>query len=424
MKKSDYFFIFYYFLLLFVLQMQQSETMPSLALRMGFVIAVMWPLYSVKKELMPVIICLFFTVTNYNFSYSYMPYEVYQYDIMIAVGLFIGYRRSSLINKSLPSILIIMLILVTIINGVTEYKILYITYSIMGIIFLWPFMKYGDAKMLRLMSWGFITAGSVLAINFLLFGRNYLDIYYAGGGFEREGWSDPNYFGCAVGFGIVAALVEIFRRKSSAIIKLILYASIMVMLACLAINASRGALLAVGISSIILISFSRTKTMYKILFTIIIVAGIISIFNMGYFDLLQYRIENDSNGGSGRLIIWTRKIQSFFNEANILNIFFGMGNEGARALAFGSAVSRAFHNDFIAFLCEYGFLGLILYLGWLYYPVKKAKENKLIVASVVGYIAACGLTLEPVTAGRFTYFIFWIYAVQIAVCRNVEIGRK
>lgn len=97
-----------------------------------------------------------------------------------------------------------------------------------------------------------------------------------------------------------------------------------------------------------------------------------------------------------------------------------MGQQGARALAFGSSVSRAFHNDFIAFLCEYGFWGLMLFIKWLYYPIQKAKDNKMVVLAVVGYIAACGLTLEPVTAGRFTYYVFWLYALQLSFCQRLK----
>lgn len=406
-------------LLIVVLLLQQSEVMPSVGYRLAYLVAVMWPLYTVKRDAMPVVITLFFTITNYNFSYSYMPYEVYIYDILIVLGLLFGYRSLSLKFK-LPSFLVIWLIIITLVDFLTEFKIRYISYSLIGIVLLWPYINWGKANQFKLMSWGFIIASTVLAISFLVFGRNYMESYSGGGGFDRQGWADPNYFGCVVGIGVILALIELIIHKYNLLLKTILVSCILVILACLALNASRGAILSVGLSVLVLVSLTKTKPIYKVLLALFVIVAIVVMNNMGYFDLLKFRISNDSTGGSGRITIWINKIDAFFKEANILNCFFGMGQEGGRALALDTNISTGFHNDFIAFFCEYGLIGLILFIKWLYYPIKLAKNNKWLVASVVCYIAACGLTLEPVTAGRFTYFVLWIYAIQLSVYQKVK----
>lgn len=127
---KKYFFLVYYLLLILILQLQQSEVMPSTGIRIAFIVAVMWPLYSVRKEALPIVLSLFFTVTNYNFSYSYMPYEVYQYDILIALGLVLGYHDKSLIKIKIPTFLYIWFFLVTVVDVAWSLKINYLSYSI------------------------------------------------------------------------------------------------------------------------------------------------------------------------------------------------------------------------------------------------------------------------------------------------------
>lgn len=418
---KKYFFFLYYLLLIVVLQLQQSEVMPSTGIRIVYVAAVMWPLYTIRKDALPIVLSLFFTVTNYNFSYSYMPYEVYQYDLLIALGLVIGYHKKSLVNINIPSFLYIWLVMVTLVDIIWSLEVSYLSYSILGTIFLWPYMNYGNINMLKRMSLSIIITGTVLACSYLLFAKNFAEAYSGGGGFEREGWTDPNYFGCVVGMGIIAASVEIVQKRYSLLIKVLFGATILVMLACLAINASRGALLAVGVSCIILILITHLKLKVKLLMTFLIVGMLLYLDSLGYFELLRYRIEIDDNGGSGRTIIWETKIKEFFSDNNplpYLSYIFGLGLQEGRKLAQYKLVHTGFHNDFIAFLCEYGFVGLFFFLKWLWYPISKTSANKLLIASPIVYLIMCSMTLEPITAGRFTYFIFWLYTIQLAVCQT------
>lgn len=402
-----------------VLQYQQSEVMPSLVSRLAYIIAVMWPLYSVKKDAMPIVLGLFFTITNYNFSYSYMPYEVYQYDVMIAIGLIVGYNKKTVIDLKIPRFLIVWLVLITSVDVILSFQINYISYSILGIILLWPYIEYGDEKQCKLMSLGIILTGFVLALNFIVFGNRYAEQYMGDAtGLNREGWTDPNYFGCAVGMGIVAAAVELVYKRFNIILKAIFIGAIVVMFACLAINASRGALLSIACSCTLIISLAKIKTVYKVLFVIGMIGTVIALDNLGYFELLRYRIEHDNNGGSGRTIIWMTKLEAFFDQGNPFYYFLGMGQEGGRDLAQVRLVHTGFHNDFIAFLCEYGLIGLYLYCKWLYFPISYSQGNKVLIIAVIMYIAVCSSTLEPITAGRFTYFIFWLYALQLATIKK------
>lgn len=411
---KKYFFVAYYLLLIVVLQMQQSEVMPSMASRLVYMVAVMWPLYSVKKDAMPIVIGLFFTITNYNFMYSYMPYEVYQYDLLIAIGLILGYRKDSPYQVKLPKFLYLWLILISVVNLITYSEITYLSYSILGLMLLWQFIKFGDRDQLQLMSLGFVVTGVVLSASFLIFGKDYMQAYYGGGGFERGGWTDPNYFGCAVGMGIVASGIELFQNRTSKLLKIGYIVAIWVMLTCLAMNASRGSLLSVSASCAVLVSMTQIKPLYKVLGVIVVLGAIYLLDDMGYFELLRYRIETDQNGGSGRTRIWANKLNRFFVDANLFNYIFGMGLEGGRALALDTHISTGFHNDYLAMFCEYGCLGFALFIKWLVYPFKAAFQNKGVVLSVIVYIAVCGMTLEPIAAGRFTYFIFWLYAIMLA----------
>lgn len=79
-------------------------------------------------------------------------------------------------------------------------------------------------------------------------------------------------------------------------------------------------------------------------------------------------------------------------------------------LAFG--YSRGFHNDYIAILVEYGIVGTLLFASLLLSPIKNSC-NKILVISIVVYIAMAASTLEPISGGMIMYFCFLLYAYVI-----------
>ena len=119
---------------------------------------------------------------------------------------------------------------------------------------------------------------------------------------------------------------------------------------------------------------------------------------------------DEGHGGTGRTDIWAIKLQSYC-QLGFLDQLLGIGYQNGMRLGFGYA--RGFHNDYIAFLVEYGILGLIAYIGFMISFLMKAK-NFWTVFSIVIYVVTTGATLEPISGGMLVYFCFLFYGKLIA----------
>ncbi len=96
---------------------------------------------------------------------------------------------------------------------------------------------------------------------------------------------------------------------------------------------------------------------------------------------------------------------------------FGNGYEGGYALGYinyNGGAGRGFHNDYLAHLCDYGIVGLCLFLSVMISPLKSVGfKCKMANASILFLCVNC-FTIEPMTLGMVIYFIFWLYAVSLA----------
>ena len=101
---------------------------------------------------------------------------------------------------------------------------------------------------------------------------------------------------------------------------------------------------------------------------------------------------------------------AFSNQLSVLEQLFGIGYKNGMTLGFG--FSRGFHNDYIAILVEYGGFGLMVFIGMLLSPLRKS-NNKVIVLSIIVYVAMASSTLEPISGGMIVYFGFLFYACMI-----------
>ena len=91
-------------------------------------------------------------------------------------------------------------------------------------------------------------------------------------------------------------------------------------------------------------------------------------------------------------------------------------------MTLGTSITIGCHNDYVAFLTEYGLIGFILFIYTLTYPLIKSKviggDNTHIVASTI-YLASCCFTLEPFSLGRIPYYMFYI-SIILLVNRNYK----
>jgi O-antigen ligase len=118
-------------------------------------------------------------------------------------------------------------------------------------------------------------------------------------------------------------------------------------------------------------------------------------------------MENDSMD-SGRMEIWSAKLLLFINDGNIFTWLFGIGYENAFNLS-DSSQTMGFHNDFLAILCGYGVLGLILFI-YIIFIVPFAnihRSDRPILISLIVYLLIASLTLEPLASGNITFWAFY-----------------
>lgn len=416
-KKYNWFIAGYYFLLLIVLISWKSPNVaPPTPLRLAFILAMVFPAIIKYQDWMtPVVIC-FTAISRYSFSFSYLPYEIGIIAfVMILCAVII--RRKKVV---IPSYLMFLALYTFFMDLITGGSVLPITYSLVIIISFFFFVDFQTYFAYKHISLAFCIASVVLSILFLTT-RDQFAVTYGewSAGLERSGWTDPNYFGMAIGMGCVAASIMLFSAKNNLLMKCSYVGVIGLTLVVSVLNASRGAILSIAISMVILLFFSKTKVVYKVLVIILAAMFLVFLFNNGYFALLEYRIQNDSGGGGGRLDIWALKLSAYFEDGNFLNKLFGYGGYyGANRLAVNTSMTTTgSHNDFVAFFVNYGPIGFMLLLYILFAPVHeflKRQRNNIPLLAVSVYIALCCFTLEPLSFGHLPYFAFIFYAIVIS----------
>lgn len=423
-KQNISILIYYGILLLIMISRKDATSEPPMVLRLAFLGAVTIPAVLLKNVSYPAIITLFYTLATQGFAYSYMPYMKNIYVIItLLVAFYILSKKN--ISQKIPKYLIFFTFYILSIDLITSVnddgsKVFQNTFYnfFLIILFLVIIDKHKD-NTLSLLQLSFSIISIILSYLFLTNREQFIHDELIGG-MERSGWIDPNYFGTIIGMGTTVSLLKLFDenwKKENLFLKIICITVITLSIPTLLLNASRGAMLSV-ISAFIAISFlSKIKLWHKVVIVIVCAIMIIYLYTNEYFDLLLYRLENDSGTGSGRTDIWQSKLQAF-SQGNILRIIFGHGYHGGMNIA-GYYVG--FHNDYIGFLVEYGIIGLCLFLYMLYYPIRKSFKNGKIqpdVVAIILYIAICSMTIEPFGLGVLPFYSFYMYALLLSNNKN------
>lgn len=408
MLLSKKYFIYYAVLFVVLISWLNPYATPPQTHRILFLLASLVPITIKKSYLLAVVIPLFYAVSNYSSFVSYMPNQVYLYLVFPIIALLLHYRK---LIVNIPSTIIFFFFLYTsFVNVVYSHcfesvsACCLLTYLLMGLV---PNKKDSYAHIL---SYSFAVMSLTLSVFFIVSGTMF-HLDYGADGFERTEWMDPNYFGCIIGIGAVASLIEVlYNKECSKIERLLFLLTVALSLYVLVSNGSRGALLATTVAFLIMFLGNTANVGKKILMLFVLGLFVYVLYANGVFDFLLYRIDHDSGGGSGRTLIWQKKLYAYSNQLTLFERVLGIGYKEGMHLAFG--YSRGFHNDFIAILIEYGVIGIMFLLSLLLSPIIRA-NNKVIVISVIGYIAVAGSTLEPISGGMIVYFCFWLYAYVI-----------
>ena len=103
--------------------------------------------------------------------------------------------------------------------------------------------------------------------------------------------------------------------------------------------------------------------------------------------LRQERLERNESIDSGRFDLWAVALDGFKNDNEVSHWFGGGPGAGKRYIGAYFPIARAPHNGFIQYLCDYGYIGLALYILFFLilfgYVIKiRGIDNKLIYLSI------------------------------------------
>lgn len=401
--------LLYFTILLLAVTLRTSVAAPNILVRLVYLGAFFIPLLTKYRNLYLPCLVAFTTVSINSFAFGYFPYDMLSYAVISIFALVIAalvYRSSSI---RITPLFFMTLLYVLIINVVYSGSPQDISYCFIAICCGATIQDNNAQKNQSNLLNCFSVISLALSFIYLTNYDAFLQSYNPADDMERAGWTDPNYLSCILGMGVITSLIQLLReRKASLFWRLFWISTVTVSLMSQLLMASRGGLLCVVVSALILLIFADVKKWYKVIISLFLVGVLVWLYTNNYFELLEYRVTNDSSGGSGRVDIWQMKLLAFGNESNILKWIFGVGHTGALKLSFNNQ-PFGFHNDFLAVLCSYGVIGFVMMVYIMFIlPFKgTTKYSRPIVAALVIYLVLVCMTLEPLSSGRLTYFAFY-----------------
>lgn len=407
-KQTIIYYLVLYVALLFTWARQDFIPMPA---RIAYLVLVFAPVLVKRVAFYFPCLVLFLTTSLLSYAgYTFMPTEIIIY---LLITLFFSATALSLKrNYRYPYWLFVLLLFLTVvINFIESYTIESVSYSFLFLILLPLTVSDNDKDIVvSVVPKVFIIATFSCALLILLNTRLISADFYS---YDRLVSQSLNYTCCTLGIGFVFALRELVKPSTTKAERVFYAISIMVILFTVISEASRGATLAMILSSVIIIIGWQGSRRIKF-FTIVVAAIFIFVlYNNQFFDLLVYRIQADTGTGSGRTEIWVEKYNKYREQITIGSALFGIGFENTWNLGGAGANYKGCHNDFLAFLIEYGVIGLVFFLTLIFYPLRAAKSRivRFDIVPLVTYIIVVCLTLEPFSMGYlpFCFLLLFIY---------------
>lgn len=414
-------YVYYAILLVIMMSWTNINNLPPLPLRFGFLILVFFPACIDRNSIMPAALICFWGITINGYSYSYLPYPAYIYVAVLVVLLPFMWRSSKPgVTYSGMLLIPIMAIVLLARDLIGDMEIQYNALSLLIISLLPFYINKWDAKAVEKMEIAFMVMSLVLSYYLFTTQALFYGEYGSFAGEGRSSWTDPNYLSTVMGMGALIGIKQIVSAEKVCLTNKILgVAAFAITFPAILSLASRGGILCLLAGTIIILLFSKVNPVLKAIIIICAISFLVILYTNSFFDMLEERINSDDGTGSERTIIWSKRLNAFANSENPLNILFGYSFHGG--LKLGMPYEYGSHNDFVAFLAEYGIVGLFMFLVFLYIPIhniRKIKEVKVEVFAGVIYLGLASMTLEPFASGRATYYLFWFYLTMISVMAN------
>jgi hypothetical protein len=204
-----------------------------------------------------------------------------------------------------------------------------------------------------------------------------------------------------------------------------------ILLACL-YSQKRTAIIAI-IAALFLYFFFSKKNI-KTVTPKIIILFVITFFTVYFYndivnflgiDVLRRFALIESDAGSGRLKIW-KYVGDIISQMSIITFLFGSGYN-ALIEVFNKGISA--HNDFIEIFLDYGLIGLIFYVNFIWYIIKSIWfsfkiNSKYKVQFLISFVLFFIMSLTSHMIIYPTYFIFLVmfWSFVISQIKNIRKG--
>lgn len=282
-----------------------------------------------------------------------------------------------------------------------------------------------DEDELHFISIGFLLGGLIVCINLLTSNQylNDVDGRLVLDGISDGGANDPNWLSWLLLPSLFTAIK--FTKSSALLYKFLSSFCIMLIVYCIFLSGSRGAIMAIIVSFLCKWIYEK-KYFYVFLSSTILI--ICSVFFIEYvIDLLGYRFDISfmiETGGAGRVDIWKVALEMIKD-----NFFCGVGvgnfsnNYQLYADEIGIGLSRgterAVHNFVLQGFSELGFIGMVICFYVVYFSCKKNLSALLMTHEdfVWGGLA---LLLSAMFLTAFNEKMLWLF---IGIVGSVRIGK-
>ncbi len=390
---------------------------PNMVFRLGYLGALVLPVIE-NVALFPAIVLCTVGITQNTFAYPVMPSEMYYYVLLSIVFAFLAITSRRTVK--VKTLFIVAFLYVVLNDLIFQGHFSQLSTGFFMAILLHICSETDMNSSNKVLPMAFVFISLTLSYWILFHPEARINSYNIVEDMEQVGWIDPNYLGNVLGAGLVVAVCELFQVKRKSYYFLFLLSTIIISVFALLSIASRGAIIAVLCSIVILVSFSKIRLMTKVFFLFFAVIFILYLYSNQYIDFVISRFASDDGTGSQRTLIWESKLSAFLSEGSIINWLFGFGQDGGFKLG-SYAHNASTHNDFVSFLIYYGIFGLGLLSYIIVYIIRvSTKRMRPYILAMLLFLLVNSLTIEPLARGKIVYIGLLLYIIQLGEQSRIE----
>lgn len=407
--SKDRLYIIYYLLLLLLMFFQMKPNVEiSMNIRMVFFVLTFLPVVF-RIDLLPFVFLCFYEISSTSFT-QILPSQSVFYIVVVFVFYFLYKKKTIFLWKALFLFLYFFIC--------SLFHLDFINEILWWLIFIFLADMINSKKDLQMIFFAFLNISLFLSILYLIYreeflvqyGKTSLDVEYSG-------WTNPNVFGATIGAGGVLAMsyltnfLKFERNKFFTILSIVV---LLLSFIVLALNSSRGSLLAFALPIVIMLFISKLNLWIKMITIFVVIGFLVLLLQNNIFDLLFVRLNEDSMAtGGSRTVIWENKLELFFNQSNIFELFLGIGKTSTTEL--GGDLST--HNDIITSFIGFGLIGFLLFVYYfILYPIKVAsKEARTLIILLSMYIVIECCVLEPVFRAIPFFMMFYFFVLKYSI---------